>query len=144
MPRSASTRCRLRHHRLRTAGGAPQPEEQLLEDAFAAKDAAVWVDALRAADVPVEPVAEVDRTGFVAGFVDDPVNRQLGRIVAYQWGDRGLLEQPGLELRLGPAPRPAAPAHIPTLGEHTHELLEPLGFDADMRAAFAASGTIPR
>ncbi len=123
--------------------GALQPAERLLEAAFAAKAADVWVAALRAADVPVEPVADADRTAFVSGFVDDPVNRQLGRVVSYPWGERGLLEQPGFALRLGPAPRPAAPAHIPTLGQHTDEFLESLGFDADARAAFATSGTIP-
>ena len=114
--------------------GALQPAEPLLEAAFAAKAADVWVAALRAADVPVEPVADADRTAFVSGFVDDPLNRQLGRVVSYPWGERGLLEQPGFALRLGPAPRPAAPAHIPTLGQHTDEFLESLGFDADARA----------
>ena len=94
------------------------------------------------AEVPVEPVVEIDRTAFVDTFVDDPVNRQLGRVVAYQWGDRGILEQPGLALRLGPAPRPRAPARIPTLGQHTAEVLEELGFDADARAALAASHTV--
>jgi crotonobetainyl-CoA:carnitine CoA-transferase CaiB-like acyl-CoA transferase len=93
--------------------------------------------------VPVEPVPETDRTAFVSGFLDDPVNRQLGRVVEYPWGDRGLLEQPGFALRLGPAPRVAAPAGIPTLGEHTREVLASVGFDGDDFTAFAASGTIP-
>ncbi len=106
--------------------GALQPEELLLEELFATKDAEAWIVALRAADVPVEPVVGADRTAFVSGFLDDPLNRQLGRVVSYPWGDRGLLEQPGFALRLGPAPRPAAPAHIPTLGEHTRAFLESL------------------
>jgi crotonobetainyl-CoA:carnitine CoA-transferase CaiB-like acyl-CoA transferase len=38
---------------------------------------------------------------------------------------------------------PAA-ARIPTLGEHTGEVLEELGFDADARAALVASDTVPR
>jgi crotonobetainyl-CoA:carnitine CoA-transferase CaiB-like acyl-CoA transferase len=128
---------------LRTEGGAPQPEEQLLERAFATKEAAAWVAALRSADVPVEAVAEVDRTGFISGFLDDPVNRQLGRVVTLAYGERGRLEQPAFPLRLGPAPRIAAPAAIPGLGEHTDEVLESLGFDADARAALAATGAIP-
>ena len=132
-------------HRYAPAGGAPQPEEQLLEARVRREGRGAFGSTrcerptCRSSPSPRSTAPDSSR-----GFVDDPVNRQLGRIVAYQWGDRGLLEQPGLPLRLGPAPRPAAPAHIPTLGEHTHELLEPLGFDADMRAAFAASGTIPR
>jgi crotonobetainyl-CoA:carnitine CoA-transferase CaiB-like acyl-CoA transferase len=123
--------------------GARQPEEDLLEQAFAGKDAATWVAVLRAAEVPVEPVPDAGRTAFVSGFLDDPVNRQLGRVVEYPWGDRGLLEQPGFALRLGPAPRVAAPARIPTLGEHTREVLASVGFDGDDLSAFAASGTIP-
>ena len=100
---------------LRVADGGRQPEEVLLEEVFGRKDAAVWMAELRRAGVPVEPIAIVDREGFVAGFVDDPVNRQLGRIVTHQWGDRGRgragLVPPSLRARslgAGPArdPRP--------------------------------------
>ncbi len=128
---------------LRTDDGAPQPEEQILERVFAGKEAAAWVAALRTADVPVEPVAAVDRTGFINGFLDDPVNRQLGRVATLDYGERGRLEQPAFPLRFGPAPRVAAAATIPRLGEHTDVILESLGFDAEARAALAASGAIP-
>jgi crotonobetainyl-CoA:carnitine CoA-transferase CaiB-like acyl-CoA transferase len=123
--------------------GAPQPAERLLEHAFAAKDAETWVAALRAADLPAERVAETSRRDFADAFLDDPVNRQLGRVVAYPWGDRGVLEQPAFPVRFGPAPRPSAIARIPRLGEHTHVLLESLGFDAEARAALAAAGAVP-
>jgi crotonobetainyl-CoA:carnitine CoA-transferase CaiB-like acyl-CoA transferase len=112
---------------LRTDDGAAQTAELLLAEAFAAKEAAAWVDALRAADVPVEPVRALDRGAFIAGLLDDPVNRQLGRVVAYEWGDRGLLEQPAFPVRFGPAARRVAPARIPALGEHTQEILNALG-----------------
>jgi crotonobetainyl-CoA:carnitine CoA-transferase CaiB-like acyl-CoA transferase len=115
---------------LRTGDGAPQPAEVLLAEAFAAKDAAGWVAALRAASVPVEPVPAMDRGAFIAGLLDDPVNRQLGRVVAYEWGERGLLEQPAFAVRFGPAARPAAPPRIPRLGEHTDQILAVLGFDS--------------
>jgi crotonobetainyl-CoA:carnitine CoA-transferase CaiB-like acyl-CoA transferase len=111
---------------LRTDDAGPQPAEVLLAEVFAAKDAGAWVAALRAADVPVEPVRALDRSSFIAGLLDDPVNRQLGRVVAYEWGDRGLLEQPAFAVRFGPAARPAARAHIPELGEHTDEILAAL------------------
>jgi crotonobetainyl-CoA:carnitine CoA-transferase CaiB-like acyl-CoA transferase len=111
---------------LRTDGGELQPEETLLERAFATKDAAAWVGALRAAEVPVEPVVAMTRGDFVDAFLDDPVNRQLGRVVSYAWGERGLLEQAGLPLRFGPVSRPRAAARIPGLGEHTVEVLEVL------------------
>jgi crotonobetainyl-CoA:carnitine CoA-transferase CaiB-like acyl-CoA transferase len=111
---------------LRTDDGGPQPAELVLAEAFAAKDAASWIVALRAARVPVEPVLALDRGAFVAALLDDPVNRQLGRVIAYEWGDRGLLEQPAFPVRFGPAPRPTAPARIPQLGEHTQEILAAL------------------
>jgi crotonobetainyl-CoA:carnitine CoA-transferase CaiB-like acyl-CoA transferase len=115
---------------LRTVpGGGQQPEERLLQDAFRARAAAAWVTELRAAGVPVEPVTEADRNEFAAGFVDDPVNRQLGRVVSYRWGDRGRVDQPCFPPRPGPAPRPPARAGIPGLGEHTADVLGSLGSD---------------
>lgn len=108
---------------LRTEPGGPQPEETLLAEAFRTKDAAFWVAELQAAGVPVEPVVAADRSEFAAGFVDDPVNRQLGRVVTYDWGDRGRIDQPRFPPRLGPAPPPPASAGIPGLGEHTAEVL---------------------
>jgi crotonobetainyl-CoA:carnitine CoA-transferase CaiB-like acyl-CoA transferase len=84
------------------------------------------VTALRAAGVPVEPVVEADRSAFAAGFLDDPVNHQLGRVVSYHWGDRGRVDQPCFPPRFGPAPRPRARAGLPGLGEHTAEVLQSL------------------
>jgi crotonobetainyl-CoA:carnitine CoA-transferase CaiB-like acyl-CoA transferase len=92
--------------------------------------------------VPVELVAEVDRAGFVATRLDDPVGHQLGRVVSFDWGPRGRLEQPGFPLRLGPDPRPAARLSIPRLGEHTTDVLIGLGVDDDELATLTASGTI--
>jgi crotonobetainyl-CoA:carnitine CoA-transferase CaiB-like acyl-CoA transferase len=115
----------------------------LLEAAFRENDTPTWVARLRHAGVPVEPVAELDRTAFTAGFVDDPVNRQLGRVVTYQWGDRGRVDQPCFPPRLGPEPRQGAGAWIAGLGADTVQVLEELGFDAEARAKLAASGAIP-
>jgi crotonobetainyl-CoA:carnitine CoA-transferase CaiB-like acyl-CoA transferase len=128
---------------LRTEPAGPQPEELVLEAVFRTKDAVAWLRELHAAGVPVEPVAEVDRTEFAARFLDDPVNREMGRVVTHHWGDRGRVEQPRFPPRLGPAPLPGAWAGIPGLGEHTTEMLESLGFDREQRRALAASGTVP-
>jgi crotonobetainyl-CoA:carnitine CoA-transferase CaiB-like acyl-CoA transferase len=108
---------------LRTEGGEPQPEEVLLERAFATRAASAWVADLRAAGVPVELVATPDRTGFASGFTADPVNRQLGRVVSYQWGDFGRVDQPCFPPRLGPGTPPPPMAGISGLGEHTAEFL---------------------
>ena len=123
-------------------GEGRQPEELVLEAAFGAKDAAAWVRELRAAGVPAEPVDNADRTEYSARFLDDPVNRELGRVVTYQWSERGQVEQPRFPPRIGPGAPPPGPAGIAALGQHTAEVLEFLGFDAAQRAALAESGTI--
>ena len=128
---------------LRTAGGEPQPEERVLEEQFRRKEAWRWVGELGSAGVPVAPARQLDREGFVAGFVDDPVNRQLGRVLEFQWGDRGRVAQCRFPPRFGPEPAPGARASIPGLGEHTSEVLDTLGFDRDAQSALAASGAIP-
>jgi crotonobetainyl-CoA:carnitine CoA-transferase CaiB-like acyl-CoA transferase len=126
---------------LRIEPGGLQPAELVLESVFRAKEAAAWVRELRAAGVPVEPVDNADRTEFNARFLDDPVNRELGRVVTYQWGDLGRVEQPRFPPRVGPVALPGA-SGIAGLGEHTAEMLESMGYDATQRAALAASGTV--
>lgn len=127
---------------LRTRGGEPQPAERMLEEAFGTRPAGEWLAMLRRAAVPAELVVEIDRAGFIRGFVDDPVNQQLGRVTHYAWGELGRVDQPTFPPRLGPTPRPAARAGIAALGEHTAEVLEALGLDADARAKLAAARTI--
>ena len=128
---------------LRTQGGERQREELLLEGAFRNKAASTWVSELHEAGVPAELAVEVDRTGFVADFVDDPVNRQLGRVLTYPWGDRGAVDQPRFPPRVGPLARPGTRAGVPGLGAHTEEVLAEAGLDAESRARLAASGAIP-
>jgi crotonobetainyl-CoA:carnitine CoA-transferase CaiB-like acyl-CoA transferase len=127
---------------LRTQPEERQPAEELLERVFVTKDAKAWLAELGAAGVPAELVIEDDRRGFIARILDDPVNRQLQRVVRFAWGARGRLEQPAFPLRLGPAPRPEGGAHIPSLGQHTDEVLDELGFDPEERAKLAAAGAI--
>ena len=110
-----------------TQDPGPQHEEVVLERAFRRGPASAWVHTLSGAGVPAELVTQVDRRGFIAGIVDDPVNRQLGRVVAFSWGERGRIEQPGLPIRFGPVSRSPVRAAIPSLGEHTHEVLSSVG-----------------
>ncbi len=127
---------------LRLRGDEVQPAERTLEEAFRTKPAEVWLELLRRAQVPVERVAELDRASFSDGFLDDPINHQLGRVTHYTLGEHGRVEQPTFPPRLGPTPRVNARAYVAALGEHTAEVLEQLGVDAETRAKLAAAGAI--
>lgn len=127
---------------LRTEGGDRQPEEKVLEAAFATRSASEWVDTLRAAAIPVEPVADLDRPAFIERIVDDTVNHELGRVIAHHWGERGRVDQVSYSPRLGPGPQPRPDYRIPGLGEHTTQMLELVGFDAEERARLAQQGVI--
>ncbi|MBO0729414.1 MAG: CoA transferase [Acidimicrobiaceae bacterium] len=128
---------------LRMSGHDPQPEELLLEQAFGRRPASAWVEELQSQQVPAELVANSDRCAFVDALVDDPVNRQLHRVVTYHWGERGEVDQPRFPPRFGPEAIPGAGASMPGLGEHSASVLEGLGFDSEARAKLAAAGVIP-
>jgi crotonobetainyl-CoA:carnitine CoA-transferase CaiB-like acyl-CoA transferase len=102
--------------------------ETVLEAAFAGAGAAVWVARLRALGLPTEQVRAVDRDRFRQGILDDPVNRQLGRVAAYQTADWGHFEQIGPLLRCGPEPAGGPDLMLPGVGEHTTAVLSDLGF----------------
>lgn len=113
--------------------------ETVLAAAFATAPAAAWVARLRAADVPAEVVVEMDRDRFRRGILDDPVNRQLGRVVTYETADWGRFEQIGPLLRCGPDGGTGPRLGLPGVGEHTVEVLTELGIaDADVDALLAA------
>jgi crotonobetainyl-CoA:carnitine CoA-transferase CaiB-like acyl-CoA transferase len=103
--------------------------EKVLETAFLGAPAAAWVERLRDLGLLAELVDDVDRDGFRRGILDDPVNQQLGRTVAYEAFDWGHFEQIGRLLRCGPDAETATPLMLPAIGEHTVEVLLELGFD---------------
>ena len=118
---------------------AARDAETVLEAAFATAPAAAWVARLRAADILVEPVLELDRDGFRRHILDDPINRQLGRVVAYDTADWGHFEQIGPLLRYGPEAGDGPPLMLPLVGEHSVEVLTELGVaSADIDALIAA------
>jgi crotonobetainyl-CoA:carnitine CoA-transferase CaiB-like acyl-CoA transferase len=101
----------------------------VLEAAFATAPAAEWVGRLRAAGLLAELIEPLDRDGFRRAILDDPVNRQLGRVVWYETADWGGFEQIGPLPRCGPREGPRL--MLPGIGEHTVDVLTELGFGAD-------------
>jgi crotonobetainyl-CoA:carnitine CoA-transferase CaiB-like acyl-CoA transferase len=113
--------------------------EEILAAAFAESPAEAWIDQLRALGLLVEPVEAMDRDHFRQGILDDPVNRQLGRVAAYETADWGHFEQIGPLLRCGPAPAGRPALILPRIGEHSREVLSDLGFSPeDIDALFDA------
>ena len=80
----------------------------------------------------------MSRDEFRQGILDDPVNRQLGRVAAYETAEWGHFEQIGPLLRSGPAPVESPPPALPGIGEHTTAVLTELGFSAEEIAALLA------
>jgi crotonobetainyl-CoA:carnitine CoA-transferase CaiB-like acyl-CoA transferase len=112
------------------ADAAAREAEAVLEAAFATAPAAAWVDRLPPLGLLAELIAPLDRDGFRRGILDDPVNRQLGRVTAYQTADWGQFEQIGPLLRSGPDAGSGPRLMLPGIGEHTEEVLAELGFSA--------------
>jgi crotonobetainyl-CoA:carnitine CoA-transferase CaiB-like acyl-CoA transferase len=113
-----------------SADVAARQAESVLESAFATRTAAAWVELLRAAGAIAEPIEPMGRDAFRRGILDDPVNRQLGRVASYPTADWGHFEQIGPLLRCGPEAEARPPMMIPGVGEHTVQILTELGFDA--------------
>ena len=117
------------------ADAAARQAEAVLEAAFETAPAASWVAALRPLGLLAELIPPLDRDGFRRAILDDPVNRQLGRVAAYQTADWGRFEQIGPLIRCGPAAGTGPRLMLPRVGEHTEEVLAELGFSAAETAA---------
>ena len=119
--------------------GAARQAEKVLEGAFATAPAAAWTARLRALGLLAELIEPLDRDGFRRAVLDDPVNRQLGRVVSYPTADWGRFEQIGPLLRCGPEDLTGPRLMLPGVGEHTVEILGELGFTpAEIDALLAA------
>ncbi len=105
--------------------------ELALERAFATRPAAEWLHRLRDLGLPTELIPPMGRDDFRQGILDDPVNRQLGRIASFETADWGRFEQVGSLFRCGPSTPEPAPQRLPGVGEHTADVLAGLGFRAE-------------
>ncbi len=105
--------------------------EAVLEHAFASGSADSWVSRLRKLGMFAELIQPMDRDRFRQGILDDPVNRQLGRVASYETADWGCFEQVGSLFRHGPLTDRGAPQMLPGVGEHSVAVLGELGFRAE-------------
>jgi len=124
------------------ADAVARQAEAVLEAAFATAPAAEWVGRLRGLGLLAELIEPLNRDGFRRAVLDDPVNRQLGRVVSYKTADWGHFEQIGPLLRCGPA-EPAAHGGprlmLPGIGQHTVEVLTQLGVSGEQIDALLAA-----
>ena len=113
------------------ADAAARAAEDALEAAFATAPAAEWVARLRDLGLLAELIEPASRDDFRRAILDDPVNRQLGRVVCYETADWGHFEQIGPLVRCGPEPAGGPRLMLPRVGEHTAEILTELGIPAE-------------
>jgi crotonobetainyl-CoA:carnitine CoA-transferase CaiB-like acyl-CoA transferase len=107
----------------------------LLEEAFAARSTADWVELLRAAGVPCAPVNDV------AAALADPQVAARDAVVDIEHETLAPVRQVASPLRLSGAPNPLRRA--PGRGEHTDEVLaEVCGYDAARIEGLRAGGAL--
>jgi crotonobetainyl-CoA:carnitine CoA-transferase CaiB-like acyl-CoA transferase len=94
-----------------------------------------WLSALEAAKVPAGPINDL------AQVFDDPQVRARGMTVAIEHPRRRRLELVASPIKLSATP-PQLRRAPPLLGQHTDEILDELGIDAETRATWRALGVI--
>jgi crotonobetainyl-CoA:carnitine CoA-transferase CaiB-like acyl-CoA transferase len=113
--------------------------EAVFENLFRSAPAADWVDRVRALGALAERIEPMSRDDFRRGILDDPLNRQFGRVATYDTAEWGRFDQIGPLVRTGPSPNPGPRLALPGVGEHTVEILTALGFGVeDVDALLAA------
>ena len=105
--------------------------ERMFERAFATARASDWADRLQQHGLLVELIEPMDRERFRQGILDDPINRQLGRVVAYETAEWGHFEQIGSLIRCGPGLRHVPQRMFPGIGGHSTQVLGELGFTSE-------------
>ncbi len=107
----------------------------LLEDRFAAERVDTWLERLDAAGVPAAPVHDMSQVAVAEQ------TRALGILQPLEHSVVRELQAVALPLSTG-GERVRHASAPPTLGEHTGEVLDELGYSAEEIEALAASGVV--
>jgi len=107
----------------------------LLEQVFCQRDAEYWLERLRAADIPSGPINEVDE------ILNDPHIKAREMIVELTHSTAGQVRSLGNPVHLDETPVSYRLAP-PTLGQHTSEVLEQLGYGASDIERLRGEGAI--
>lgn len=106
----------------------------LLDQVFASRPAAEWVDDLRTAGVPTGPVQDVGRA------LVDPHTEARGLVVESQHPRFGTVRQIASPVRVG-SPDDITYRRAPMRNEHAEDILERLlGYDQETRSRMQAEG----
>jgi crotonobetainyl-CoA:carnitine CoA-transferase CaiB-like acyl-CoA transferase len=105
----------------------------MLDEAFSTATTAVWLERL-AGIVPVAPVNDVQQA------LENPFAQAHGCIMEAPHPARGSIRTLACPIRCPDEPQPVGIA--PTLGEHTEEILQGLGYDAAQIATLRQKQTI--
>jgi len=112
----------------------------LMEPRFATRPASEWVDALRAARVPVALVRTIDEA------IDGPTTQDLGMLVDLVGPSGDVHRVVGSPIRVDGSPAPADPVRFPpALGEDTHRVLSGiLGYPSERVEELDQQGVVRR
>jgi crotonobetainyl-CoA:carnitine CoA-transferase CaiB-like acyl-CoA transferase len=94
----------------------------MIEEIFAQRTAAEWIERLKAADIPCGPINEVDEA------LADPQIVARGMIATQQHSTAGEIHSIANPIHLGDTPA-SYRLPPPTLGQHTEAILSKLGYD---------------
>ncbi|HEX9922886.1 MAG TPA: CoA transferase [Anaerolineae bacterium] len=107
----------------------------LLDDLFATQPADYWLEKLKATGIPTGPI------NTIADTLAHPQHRARSYIVALDHPIAGLVKSMGNPVRLSDTPTSYRLAP-PTLGQHSAEILDELGYDAGLIATLREQGVI--